>query len=357
MSGPTLYIYLIHTESLTHRAMRVHGAIQALRTVAMKCGYKVKPLIILKPNPTDLQPKLPELNSMVTYDSVGDDMFDSLRQILSVEAISNIEKHKETWERIYETDSQHVKDLFLVLEDDVFVVPDGLQGFEKVLMHEKENPRIWDLLMLGLCEGGADGQIYRNLRDLIKVLPCKESYFITQQTAKAMYDSWTKYRYIMRTQMSWYIRSNPSLRVYYPTHRCFLDGSKVGITPSSIHPNNMLIFNREYMDMFSYMSKTPAEIQKDFHKIQSTYKAIEHLRNSDIMHIMGVLTYKTGKVKEAEKILRQAVEENKKQQGILNSRSDLMNNLVQLYEHMQDDLTDIFKTPSKFADPTFALSD
>ena len=199
--------------------------------------------------------------------------------------------------------------------------------------------------------------MYKNMRDLLKVLPCKESYFITQQTAKAMFDSWTKYRYTMRVQMSWYMKCNPTLRVLYPVQRCFLDGSKVGITPSTLHPNNMLVFNREYMDLYSFLAKPEEEIKRSLPAIQETYKAVEHLRNPDIIHIMGVLLFKAGKLQEAEKVLHLAVEEVKKQQGLLNARSDLLNNFVQLYEHMQTDLKEIFATPSKFTDPLLALSD
>lgn len=356
---PTLFIYVIHTENLTLRALRIHGLIQALRTLAMQCGYNVKPILILKPNPTELQPKLSELNEKVSYEPVGDELFDSLRQVLSLEMISNIEKHKEAWKRIYEAPSENPKDLFLVMEDDAMMVPDGLQGFHRILTHEKTNTRMWDFLLLGVSDGSFTNttDIYRNLRDLIKIMPCKESYFVSQQTAKVMLDAWSKYRFPLRVQMSWFMHTNGNLRIMHPRCRCFLDGSKVGTTPSAIHPNNLLVFNREYMDLYTYLKKPNDEIARELPQILQAYKAIEHLQNPDIIHILGVLLFKAGKLKEAEKTLQQGIEEMKKQQGILNSRSDVLNNMVQLYEHLQEDLTDIFASPSKFNNPAIAVSD
>lgn len=356
MGPPTLYMFVIHSQNLTHRAMRLHGTIQQLRTSAIAKGYEVRPILVLNHDASEINAKINDLQSLVTYDPVGDPDFDNQRQMLSVEVISNIEKHKDAWKRIYETESSNPGDLFMVMEDDSFILPEGINNFTELL----ENMPKWsyDILFTGISDPNNKPEdpmsplpLFQTIR---RILPSKESYFVKQQTAKRMLDMMDKYRYPMRIQMS-YILQKSDFRVVHPNKRIILDGTKLGIFPSSIHPTNVLSYNREYMDMFQYISKTNNEVEKDLSVIRGIYKTVQHLSNPDIMHLYGVLLFKAGKVMDAEEILVDAVQNMHQQQGLLNSRSDLMTNLINVYKHMQRDLPDLLASKSAYDDPLVAL--
>lgn len=356
---PTLYMFVIHSQHLTHRSMRLHGTIQQLRTSAMAKGYEVRPILILNNDATEINAKINDLQSLVSYDPVGDPDFDNQRQMLSVEVISNIEKHKDAWKRIYDNESSHPDDLFMVMEDDAFILPDGLKHFEELI--EKALKWSWDILFVGISDPQNKPEDAITALPLFKtvqrILPSKESYFIKQQTAKRMLDMLDKYRYPLRIQMSYILQKNPEIRTVHPNKRILLDGSKIGIFPSSLHPTNILSYNREYMEMIQYLSKSRSDVEKDLPVIRGIYKTVQHLNNPDIMHLYGVLLFKAGKVMDAEEILVDAVQNMHQQQGILNSRSDLMTNLINVYQHMQRDLPQLLASKSTYDDPSAALPD
>lgn len=355
---PTLHIFTIHTPALKQRAIQVHGHIQTLRLKAIQAGYNVKPYLITKPSVATIESKVEEYQKMVSYDPTGMQEFDSQREILGAEAISNFMKHREVWEKI-QIVANH-DDICLVIEDDLFILSDGAQVFGDILELQSKEPE-WHMIFPGITDGASLGSVlqYKDIRTLpMKVLPSKESYFIRPVAAKTLLDLTTTVKYKLRVQLGYIFHTQPAIKAFFCTKRCFLDGSKVGTNTSSVHGNNLLIYNKEYMELLSYATNPQTDvIIKDFLKIQQTYKTVERIRNPDIMHIYGVILYKLGKIKEAEQQLLTAVTEMQLQQGVVNARSDIMNNLIQIYQHRQDDLIELLKRPSKYSDPALAYSD
>lgn len=353
---PTLHIFTIHTASLKARGINVHGHIQTIRTKAMTLGYRVKPYLILKPDSAEVESKVEELQKLVSYEPVGDPVFDSQRQALGVEVISNGLKHKEAWTRITELAAED--DICMVLEDDLFVVKNGIENLEHVLKNVATNPE-WDMVFLGITDNdtGTRPGLKKFSEFPIKVLPSKESYLIRPSAAKKLIaDVTDKIRFSLRIQLSYFFAIHPEFRVFYSTARCFLDGSKLGLFPSTIHSNNILLYNREFMELLQYV-QDPSRIPQEIGRIQQIFQAVLHLNNPDLMHLYGVILYKFGKIKESEQVLLQAIREMKTQNGIINARSDLMNNMIQIFRHRQEDIPDLLKKPSKYSDPIMASSD
>jgi len=196
------------------------------------------------------------------------------------------------------------------------------------------------MLSLGLSTTNAQSNAddFINFRDTMRVLPSKEAYCLKPQTAKLFLEQSTNYKFIMRLHLSYLIKQNPNLKVMFLKNRIFIDGSKLGIFPSSIHPTNILIFNSEFVQMHTYVRKTAEEVKKDFSKIERLYKTVENIHSPDAMHMYGILLMKAGRIKDAEEIFTEAIQEMKKQQGFLNNQSELANNLVDLYKVLQKDI-------------------
>lgn len=355
MGPPTLFLYIIHRQSLTRRALQLHGVIQQLRVTASKQGFQVKPYLILKNDAPQIAEKVADYQNRITYDVTGDPEFDKHRQPLGTEAISNIEKHRDAWLRIYDAPSHHPNDMFMVMEDDTFLLPEGQQNFAGLLDALPSMP-IWDILFLGIVLPVADPKLsILPLKTTVgKILPSKSCYFIRQQTAKRMLDIDDKLRYPMRLQLSYIFDKNKDIRAMHVNQPIILDGSKIGITPSAIHPNNLLIMNREYMDLLSFLTQDTAVVQKELNTIRAIYKNVKHMNSPDIMHLFGVLLFKCGKITDAEEMLSQAAEAMKEQHGLLDSRSDLMNNLIMVYQQMQQDLPHLLSATSQYDSPEAA---
>lgn len=346
---PRLKVFIIHTSTLTNRMEKLDPIIKFIKESGKKSGYTVEISIIISPDPQVLYPKLEELQNKISYDKSGNELFDQCIQVLSLEMISNIEKHKDALSKISISKSKDSdEDLYLIIEDDMVILQDCLKNFEDLLKldHKKID---WDLIILGLSKNidTSNTQKLENIKELSdtgKVLPSKEAYFIRKNVATKLLAEFQKYRFTYRIQLSWFIHNNSDIKVYYPSKRTTVDGSKLGLFTSSIHSNNILTFNNEYMQMYNYLSMSKEDIQKNMQSITDLYKTVKGLNSCDFTHLYGLLKIKADSLREGEEILLEALDQVRKSQGLLNGRSDLANNLVELYRHLQTDINPIKKS-------------
>ena len=104
--------------------------------------------------------------------------------------------------------------------------------------------------------------------------------------------------------------------------------------------------------MYQFVNKSKEEIIANMSQIETIYKSVKMLYSPDFMHLYGLLNIKAGKIEKAEEVLSDAIDKMKSANGVLNSRSDLVNNLIEIYQNMQNDLPDIFKRPSRYSAET-----
>lgn len=343
MSLPLFKIHVIHTSSLTIRMQKLEPILQLLKTLGKNNGYKVEVAFTITPDPENLQGQIEDLQKKVSYDKTDSELFNQCIQILSLEMISNIEKHKETLSKIANSKSNNDKDLHLIIEDDMIILKDCIESFEDILKmdHSKLD---WDMIILGLSKSvdPKETQKLEKLNELNsdgKILPSKEAYFIRKNVATKILKEFEVYKFTYRVQLSWIINNSPELKVCYPLKRTTIDGSKLGLFTSTIHSNNVLSYNNEYMQLYRFLTASKEDIEKNMGAIDQLYKTVKSLNSPDFTHLYGLLKIKTDALREGETILLEAIDQMRKSQGLLNSRSDLANNLVELYQHLQDDIT------------------
>jgi len=246
------------------------------------------------------------------------------------------------------------------MEDDCVFFPESGKAFNDLLMHLTSSTANWDLIFLGMSQNGVKPDTAMQLLPLdttdIKVVPCKEAYFIRPRACDILLRRTETFTFSLRVQLSYILHSlanTPldSLKAYYPTQRVSIEGSKVCIYPSSLHPNNIPILNAEYMRMFEIMRRTQQTLtREDVVEVKNIYRVVAPLRSPDIIHLYGVLLFKAGLIAEAEEALSDAVAEAQKQWACLSPGSDILNNAINIQEHVQSDfLQDIMKKPSKYA--------
>jgi GR25 family glycosyltransferase involved in LPS biosynthesis len=329
-----LKVYVIHTQSLSIRLQKLNTTLQLLKNLSEECGYQTDIQVIVGPDPHILQGQLETLQKKVSYDKTGDEDFDKQSQILSLEMISNTEKHLEAWKKIVsDTD-----DLYLVLEDDIVLLKESIDNIKELLNILKSNKE-WDLITLGVADNNNLNLKLKlqDFRNNTKIMPSKEAYFIKQNVAKRLLEDFNIYKFTFKIQLSYALFKNKDLKVVYPHKRTTIDGSKIGVFTSSIHSNNVLTFNSEYMQLYNFLNKPKDEIINNMTVIDNIYKSVKVLNSPDFTHIYGLIKIKVDKLDEGEEYLLEAVQLMKQSQGILNGRSDLANNLVELYSQLQND--------------------
>jgi GR25 family glycosyltransferase involved in LPS biosynthesis len=351
MSNPILHIFIIHDEGLTQRAIRLHGVFQNMRLIAQSIGFRVKPYFVLNPSNKDIGA---EQEKRINYDKTGDPLFDNAMSMLSIEILSNYEKHLKAYTMIDQLETKNPNDMYMIIEDDVFLLPSCTNNYAEALYCAFTNKDKWDMLFLGITHMNAKAEAPMSLQDtrsLFKIIPSKEAYLINAQTAKTLIEDLKEpIKFSMRRQLSWYIQTHTSLRVVNPSKQVTLDGSKLGILPSTIHEKNVLLYNAEYMSLVKFLGEQPNIIAENLDSIKKIYETVASLNSPDIMQVYGILLYKAGEYKEAQWIMDEAITCTQTQQGILNSRSELINNVIDMYKNMQSDLPDLLVTKSKYTE-------
>ena len=335
---PYLHIFAIHTQKLTQRGDVLHGVIQTIRTTASAVGYDTDVRLILKPDPEHIQADLAAYDKRVSYDKVGIEEFDRNINVLSLEHISNFEKQRAAWKHVMELPAT---DVFMIIEDDAFFLPEaGVQGLQDVLANTDHTA--YDFLTLSMSQPGA---ALHDFRESGKILPSKEAYFVSHRAARVLYEQSETIKMSMRYQMSYILHTNPSLRVMFPGTRAFIEGSKLGVFPSTVHNSNVLIYNKEFMELWQFVA---SEAPPPAREIREIYKKVRHMRNPDMAHLYGVLLYKANELQEAQDVMLEAIEFMKEKQGLLSFRSELLMNTINIHEFTQWDLAAISALPSKY---------
>jgi GR25 family glycosyltransferase involved in LPS biosynthesis len=354
---PTLHIFVLHTQHLKLRAMHIHGVVQNVRLAALAEKYDVNVRLVLTPDASHIQEKLQEIaQNEINYDPVNIPIYDQYRLLLSPEMISNTKKHLHAWQQIANMKDASPDDLFLVLEDDTYTINESIENFRSLLKGIRGSP--WDIIMLGLTTNeNQSNMALRDLSDITEVLPCKDSYFINQATARKSYEDWKQNKFIMRVQWSYWFSQNKEVKVRVPSKRVFLDASKLGVMPSSIHANNMLIYNREYVNLAQLAALPEKDLKLRYKEAEKLYSQVSQLNSPDVMSVYGMILRKCGYLMEAKRVFLHAMEILKMHHCPVRSQSDLYQQLVNMHEKMQTDIEPITANPSMYENEEMAKPD
>lgn len=194
--------------------------------------------------------------------NLDDELIRPMMQQLHVRQLSNTLKHLAAIRRVSEAYAKGGDDGFaLVVEDDA-VFGDGMRS---ALRHAvSDAPNDADLIFVGLPSTrlppvGETKSLFDDPMVLFpgQVIPACDSYIIRASVAKRLLDAWSPIRLTTTLQLSYLIRKKV-IKAYVAVPNVFVDGSKVGVTTSSVDPNNLLIWNQAYckaMDGFQKLSK------------------------------------------------------------------------------------------------------
>ena len=363
-NDPILYLYIINARHLSLRREKIK---EVVKQIAQLYKYRVIPKFISTNDPVDLEPKLGEMKDKIGYDACGDADYDRLLEVLNIETLSNMFKHFDVWAQISHNVS-NPNDLHLVIEDDTIIMEQNVQPFRELLEYvsKTENNIHWDLLFPGLAQPTNTNTpiILTHVASTFKIIPSKETYFMNKQAAQSLlqYYSTNKISHSLRIQLSKYIFMNKEkiggIKAMIPNRRCTIDGSKLGFSPTTIHNNNILLYNGEYMELFTIFTKSVDEIKPLLPRVKQIYNSTKHISSADLTHMYGIILMKLENYEEAEDILQHALEQTRNSQGLLNNRCDICNNLVNLYEKLQTDVKILSKLPSKYSNyETIPLKD
>jgi len=321
-----LHIYVLHCEALTERTSCVES-IKRLETENPK-KVKVEVITSYDPETVDIQ----EARSKISNDPYPEDhnpIYKKLVRPMNIPLLSNLYKHMEALQRISKGNEE---DTYLVLEDDVMFSMNLPKQINSILDNLKNKEIEWEIVFLGQPSMNQLDTNTISFTDIAKdcILPCCESYLVHKRSASRLVENLIPYRFTTNIQLS-YVIDRFQMKAFKIFPNIVGDGSKMGNYVSSINPNNVLIFNQIYKEVYMIIENSGQMTEDDFNKALTILKTNTHTENPDILHLEGLLYKSRGNYDKAKEIFAKALENVKKNHGVLNNNSLFLRNYIDLY--------------------------
>lgn len=341
----TINLYIVYTNELINRINNINNVIEILKKLCDKNDINLITNIIKDPTSKLIDENINLFNDRVDYSKFeGDNEYNDFIDMLNTSQISNYEKHRELYKLIKDKDDTS---LHMIVEDDILVSGAYLNNIDDFLNHVKDDKNnIWDILFLSLNTINSDEKIV-DYRKVYNKLVTKCCYLIKPKICERLYNDTNKFRLTMKYTLSKYITDNIDLNVCFYNKVTFIEGSKLGLFPSTTNNVNYLYFNNEYIDLIKIYNKDILT-KEDILKSEELYKQAENLKSSDINNIMGMIYNKHKKYKEAKQYFATALELHKKNFGYLQKNSIILNNAIDVFKYDQDMLEECIKATPKY---------
>lgn len=347
MTVRRLNVFFIHAQWLKDRE-RIISEFQKLTSKYQFKGIKsIKIRVITDFDPNDINGDI--ISKTVSYNPIKDEedvpppeneklsFYNNFLKNIHVFQLSNTLKHFKVLEEISKESNED--DINLVLEDDIIYEDKVCMMLEKLI---NDLPSSYDLMFLGF-----PSNIDSKKRNLVKfqnvhevfprVLPYCDSYIVSKATATKLYENYLPIRFVNNVQLSM-VMEKLKLSGLIAIPNIFMDGSKIGAYLSLLTPNNLLLFNGEYMRVKTALS-IPNTISKDEKNIiEKIFKESQLNNHPDFMYLKALFFAKEGKQKEAEKLYENALKIYQMNNCIVNHESQFLKDYLRLYRDLQDDI-------------------
>lgn len=340
-------IYTIISPHLDNRTKYINSTLSKLKEIADELDIKIELYSVTQPSPELIQENIEEYNKRVDYTPPDDD-FEYKITPLNLQNISNIEKHRQILKNISQ---QNEKDYHLVLEDDVLINTDYIKNIREFFTKIIENKfQEWEMILTCMSLNENTDDLYiDDISKHTKLLLNKSSYMIRPQTALKLYDFLNIFKYNFKIGLSKFINAN-KCKAFFLNKHTFLEGSKMGIFPSSTNTDNVLYQSKEYMEIHKIIRNISDSNNKkdDVIKAETIYEKVKDLPGPDITYSMGLLYYKVQDYKNARKYMTEACFKLQKEKGLLSKSSTILNNAINICQYDQYKLEKYKKKQSKY---------
>jgi tetratricopeptide (TPR) repeat protein len=339
-------IYIISTEELKNRITNINNVVAILKNLCAKNNIQAFINLISEPSSSTVDKNISVFNGRVDYSPFKDNNeYNEYITMLNSCQISNYEKHRELYKIIKDKSEE---DLHMIIEDDMLISNSYINNINDMIndLTIKDNCDLWDILFLSLNTVN-NGENFVNFRTVYNKLITKSCYFVKPIICNKLYEESSIFKLQIKYFISKYIEDNKELNVYFYNKNTLIEGTKIGIYPSSVNSVNYLYFNNEYIGLLKIYNKDVIT-EDDIKEACELYKIVENINSSDIINVMGMIYNKQKNYKEAKKYFIKALDVHKKNYGYLQKNSNILNNCITIFQHDQDMLEECLKAKPKY---------
>lgn len=348
-----LNVYLVYTEELENRHSTINSAITLIKEICQQKNIEAKIHIVTEPGKDYVNTHIATFNARVNYDKFGDNsIYNDLIMPLNVCQISNFEKHRYIYKLILDSmkDAEAADDgtvMNLIMEDDIVVLKDYINNIVELI--GDLNPRDdWDILFT--CLNIVDNpEKFLDINKLYNIIISKACYIIkSRQLCEKLYAATNTFKLNIKLTLSKFVKDNNYKAISY-NRITFIEGSKLGIHPTSVNPNNYLFLNNNYIALKRLADKKDVT-ESDIKDAEKMYSESQNIPSVDIQNLMGIIYLNYKDYKKAKEYMCAALNGLKKCKGYsIMKNNDILNNTINIYKYDQDLLEEYRKTKSKYS--------
>jgi tetratricopeptide (TPR) repeat protein len=334
-----LNVYLVYSEELENRRSTINSAITLIKEICQQKNIEAKIHIVTEPGKDYVNTHIATFNARVNYDKFGDNsIYNDLIMPLNVCQISNFEKHRYIYKLILDDAATAAADdgtvMNLIMEDDIVVLKDYINNIVE-LIGDLNPEDDWDILFT--CLNIVDNpEKFLDINKLYNIIISKACYIIkSRQLCEKLYEATNTFKLNIKLTLSKFVKDNNYKALSY-NRITFIEGSKLGIHPTSVNPNNYLFLNNNYIALKRLADKkdiTEGEI-KDAEKI---YGESHNIPSVDIQNLMGIIYLNYKDYKKAKEYMCAALNGLKKCKGYsIMKNNEILNNTINIYKYEKD---------------------
>ena len=349
-----LNIYVIYSEELENRHSTINSSLSLIKDICAQKNIEAKINIISEPGKEHVNNHISTFNSRVNYDKFADNnIYNDLIMPLNVCQISNFEKHRYIYKLILENtkdiNENDVNDLHLIIEDDIIILKDYINNISEFIddLNTSQN-NDWDFLFTCLNVVNNPSK-YININELYNIIISKSCYVIKgRELCEKLYNATNTFKLNLKLTLSKFIKDNNYKALSY-NKITFIEGSKLGLYPSSVNPNNYLFLNNNYVDL-KKISEKKELTEDDIKRAEKIYNDSLNIQSIDIQNIMGIIYYNYKNYKKAKEYMCASLNSLKKCKGYtIMKNNEILSNTINIYKYDQDLLDECIASKSKYS--------
>jgi hypothetical protein len=325
-----LSIYVIHVDAFQFRKMTCERLREALTNDKR---FQVSMQYITDHDPQTITQD--EIRNYVNYEHIDKEsplsIFNPAIKNLHLNNLSNSLKHRHAIHLASESAEDEIN---LIIEDDIIFNDNVADSLYTAIMNLPEG---YAFMFLGLPSNKEieNKAPHQNLEEVFKVLPACDSYIISKNAAKTIYDEYAPIKFTNNIQLS-YLIAKTSIPSYLNVPNVFIDGSKLGLYFSSLEVNNRLIFNQDYINLSRSVLERDTYTDEEKKVIDQMFKDIKLKTNPEFYYLKALYEDKKGSHLFSKAIFDYTYDLYEQNGTIMNNQSSFLRDYMRVFKHLQD---------------------
>jgi len=348
-----LNIYLVYSEELENRHTTINSSVALVKDMCQQKNIEMKLYVIAEPGKEHINRHISTFNSRVNYDKFADatSIYNDLIMPLNACQISNFEKHRYIYKLIADTkEDGAIKDIHMIMEDDIIVLKDYIENIGTLIddLNTEDVGNEWDILFNCLNVVNNPDK-YININQLYNIIISKACYIIKNaEMCEKLYDATNTFKLNLKLTLSKFLKDHNYTAMSY-NKITFIEGSKLGLYPSSVNPNNYLFLNNNYIALKQIAEKKEIT-DEDMKNAEKIYKDSQNIPSIDIQGLMGTIYLNYKDYKKAKEYMNASLSALKKCKGYsIMKNNEILNNTINVYQYDQDMLKECVAVKPKYS--------